>query len=114
MKSLQDWIRIYNKKAEPFKLEPGFLIDFLPDKGFMCWRVVGPIYEIDHLCTNDVKFFIGRMTAQAKELGCVKLRTQTLHDPAAFMRMTKAMPRFDLSGIRSNGKMYWVFEMEVV
>jgi hypothetical protein len=54
-----------------------------------------------------------RAAMAAREMNCIKLRTQTLHDPAAYMRLTGAKPRIDLSGVRNNGKFYWVFEKEV-
>jgi hypothetical protein len=50
----------------------------------------------------------------AKARGCKILRTATYRNPSAYMRLTKATPNLALSGIRANGKMYWIFEKVVI
>lgn len=113
MKTLNDWVKKYEAKAEKLDILPGFSLDYVPGKGFMCWKVIGRVFEIGHTCTNDVKFFENRAIEAAKEMGCVKIRTQTFRDPVAYRRLTGAIIRWDLSGVRPNGKMYWVFDKEV-
>jgi hypothetical protein len=49
----------------------------------------------------------------AKERGCKILRTATYRNPVAYMRLTKATPNIALSGIRPNGKFYWIFDKNV-
>lgn len=111
---LNDWIKKYEKKAEKFKVLPGFSIYYEPDKGFFCWKVIGNVFEVDHTCTNDVQHFYKVANDMAKEQGCILMRTQTFHNPSAYMRLSKARLNLELSGVRPNGKMYWVFEKEVI
>ncbi|WP_110953040.1 hypothetical protein [Anaerosinus massiliensis] len=112
--TLDDWIKRYEKKAEKFSLIPGFSIYYEPDKGFFCYKITGNVFEVDHTCTNDVKHLVTVAQYKAKKHNCKVIVTQTLHDPAVFMRLLKWNIRIDLSGIRDNGKMYWVFEKEVI
>lgn len=113
MKTLDEWIAQYEKKAEKFILLPGFKIYYKPDKGFFCWAKVGNVLEIDHSCTNNVNWAENCAITLAKQLGCILLRTATFHDPAAYMRLTKAKINLAESHVRANGKMYWIFEKEV-
>jgi len=111
---LNKWIEKYERKAEEFIVLPGFSLYFEPDKGFFLYAKIGNVFEVDATCTNDIHCFFDIANRMAKERGCTFMRTQTLHDPAAYMRLTKADINIALSGIRSNGKMYWVFERRVI
>lgn len=112
--TLEQWIAKYEQKAEKFILLPGFTIYYKPEKGFFCWRKTGDVLEIDHTCTNDHNWAETEAILIAKKHHCKLICTQTFCDPAAYMRLTKAKINISLSGIRPNGKMYWVFEKEVL
>lgn len=112
--TLNDWIAKYEQKAEKFVLLPGFSIHFEPDKGFFCWRVWQNVFEIDHTCTDDHAWAYNMVMQMAKERGCRLLRTATFRNPAAYMRLFKGTPNLALSGLRPNGKFYWIFEKEVI
>lgn len=112
--NLKKWIDKYEKEAEEFNLLPGFSIYFKPGKGFFCWKLFGSIIEIDHTCTNDIKDIDNTIVQIAKENDCKIIRTSTARNPAAYMRLTKATPNIALSGIRPNGKFYWIFERKVI
>ncbi|WP_196592416.1 hypothetical protein [Pectinatus frisingensis] len=107
---LRDWIKKYAKEAEPFNLADGFKIHFEQDKGFICYRVKDDIFEIDHTCTTDIRYFRDMSFRLTKELGCHTLRVMTMRNPASYVRVTKTHLNLKLSGIRPNGKWYWVFE----
>ena len=111
---LDDWIKKYEKKAEPFSIPSGFVLWFEPNKGFFLYAKNGDYLEIDATCTTDIKAIMAVANAKAKIYGCRFLRTQTHRDPIAYMRLTGATPDFGLSGHRDNGLMYWVFWKEVV
>ena len=111
---LQQWITKYEQEAEEFNLLPGFSIYFEPDKGFFCWHVFGGILEIDHTCTNDIQFMNNAANKIAKEHHCRILRTATFRNPAAYMRLQKVKLNLPLSGLRPNGKFYWIFEREAI
>ena len=53
----EQWIAKYEQKAEPFSMTPGYNLWFRSDKGFFLWRVKDGIFEIDHTCTNDIRYF---------------------------------------------------------
>lgn len=110
---LEDWITKYEKEAEKFELLLGFSVYYEPDKGFICWRAFKNILEIDHTCTNDIKWADAKCVELAKQHHCNILRTATKRNPSAYMRFTKATPNLSLSGVRPNGFMYWVFERPV-
>lgn len=112
--TLQEWKSKYEKEAEEFILLPGFTIYYEPDKGFFCWKKTGDYFEIDHTCTNNIRYIFNVMNDIAKNIGCKIIITSTKHDPAAFMRLLKCTPNIELSGIRPNGHMYWVMERRVV
>lgn len=107
---LYDWVKKYEDKAEKLIILPGFSIYFEPDKGFFYWKVANGVFEVDHTCTNDVHYFFEVANEMAKKRGCKLMRTATFRDPTAYMRLTKATPNFAYSGIRPNGKFYWIFE----
>lgn len=111
---LSDWVAKYEKKAEKLITLPGFQCYYETDKGFFYWKVFGDVFEIDHTCTNDVMYFIKVANDMAKKRGCKLMRTATFRDPAAYMRLTKNKPNISLSGIRPNGKFYWIFERDVI
>lgn len=111
--TLDEWIKKYEQEAEEFIKLPGFLTYYEPDKGFFCWAVVGDAFEIDHTCTNDGKWAYNTAYAMAKKRRCKILRTATFRDPAAYMRLFKCTPNLAISGIKPNGKFYWIFEKEV-
>ena len=112
--TLEDWIKKYEAKTEPFFIPEGFSCWFEPDKGFFLWKKTGEAFEVDACCTNDIKFLLKRMNAMARRINCKILITQTLHNPKAFARLMKAQVNLSLSGIRDNGRMYWVFMKGVV
>lgn len=111
---LKDWIIKYEKKTEKFSIPQGFVLYFEPDKGFFLYAKIGESFEIDATCTNDIHYFAAVANRMAKQRSCQFVRTQTFHDPAAYMRLTKADINISLSGVRSNNRMYWVFEKKVV
>lgn len=111
--TLLEWIEKYEKKAEPWDLQPGYSILYRSDKGFFNWRANGLAFDIDHTSTNDIKWMMDKASELAREHGCKFLRALTLHDPAAFMRLTGARLNMPLSGVRQNGTFYWCFEKEV-
>lgn len=111
--TLQQWITKYEQEAEEFNLLPGFSIYYEPDKGFFCWHVFGGILEIDHACTSDHSWLMDKLMQMAKENHCKILRTATKHNPASFMRLFKGRLNLSISGLRSNGLFYWIFEREV-
>ena len=111
---LSEWITKYEEKAEKFELLPGFSIYYEPDKGFFCWNVWRDVFEIDHCCTNDIKWADSKCVELAKQHHCKILRTAVKRDPSAYMRMTKATPNITLSGVRPNGEFYWIFERTVI
>lgn len=111
--TLQDWIAKYEKKAERFNIPPGFLLDYVPHKGFMVWRISGRVLEIYHTCTNDFAYWHDKAYEAAREAGCIKIRTNTARDPVAYMRKSKGNIRVDLSHAK-DGRFYWVFEQEVL
>ena len=108
--TLPEWITRYTARAEPFLPPAGYLTYYEPTQGFFLWRVFGNVFDIDAVCTNDWKKMYEVMNEMAKVRGCKILRTVTFHKPASFMRMLKTTPNLSLSGIRSNGKMYWCME----
>lgn len=110
---LSDWIKKYEAKAEKLIPLPGFAIYFEPEKGFFYWAVKDGVFEIDHTCTDDIMWAYKTAYSMAKKRLCKLLRTSTFRDPAAYMRLTKGTPNLALSGIRPNGKFYWVFQKEV-
>lgn len=112
--TLQQWINKYERKAESYVVIPGFSLYFEPNKGFFLYAKIGDAFEIDATCTNDIHHFADVANKMAKQRGCRFIRTQTFHDPAAYMRLTKADINISLSGVRSNGRMYWVFEKKVI
>jgi len=108
--TLTEWITLYESRAEPFIPLPNFLTYFSPDKGFFLWKVTGDAFEIDHTCTSDAHHMNKIANEMAKIRGCRLIRTATFRDPAAYMRFMKCVPNLSLSGIRPNGKFYWVME----
>jgi len=112
--TLQQWITKYEQKAEKFTLLSGFVIYFEPEHGFFCWKVTGNAFEIDHTCTNNIHWVHNKCMEMARWHGCKLLRTATMHNPAAYMRLIKVTPNIVLSGIRPNGKFYWIFEKGVI
>jgi hypothetical protein len=108
--TLQDWITKYEQEAEKLIIIPGFQCHYEPDKGFFYWAVVGDVFEIDHTCTNDITWAHDTAMQMAKVRLCRLLRTATHRNPAAYMRLTKGTPNLQFSGIRPNGKFYWVFD----
>ena len=111
---LDQWIKKYEAKTEPFFIPDGFSLWFEPDKGFFLWRKIDKAFCIDAFCTNDIRYLQQKANDIGKFMGCTFLSTQTLHNPAAFRRLTKADLNLALSGVRSNGRMYWVFEKTIV
>ncbi len=112
--TLIEWIKKYEKEAEPFKLLDGFKIYFEPSKGFFCWRIKNNIFEIDHTCTNDIRYFDMLTSKLAQKNKCALCRTMSMRNPASYVRITKTHLNLKLSGIRPNGYWYWVFEKEVI
>lgn len=112
--TFEQWVTKYEQKAEKYILLPGFSIYFEPDKGFFCWNVFRDVFEIDHTCTNDIKWAYGKCLEMAKQRNCILLRTATNRSPGSYMRLTKGIPNLSLSGVRANGKMYWIFEGRVI
>jgi hypothetical protein len=110
LNTLEDWVKKYEKKAEPFELKQGFSLYFNKRRGFFCYRAVGGVFEIDHTCTNNVKEIFQIANIMAKERSCNMVRTATYRDPAAYLRLLKGKINLSLSGLRPNGKFYWVFE----
>jgi hypothetical protein len=110
---MEEWIKKYESKAEKYIHLPGYQVYFEPDKGFFLYAQFGPVFEVDHVCTNDVKHMYKTANDMAKARGCTLLRTQTFHSPAPFMRLLKCTPNLTLSGIRPNGRMYWCMEKKV-
>jgi hypothetical protein len=112
--TLAQWIKKYEEKAEEYKLLPGFTVYYDPDKGFFCWRAWQDVFEVDHSCTNDYRYFNEVANNIAKMYRCNIMRTATYRDPVAYWRLQRGSGiNFALSGIRPNGKFYWVFEKEV-
>jgi hypothetical protein len=111
--NLQEWITKYEQEAEEFIKLPGFSIYHEPDKGFFYWNVLNGVFEIDHTCTNDIKWADNKCLEIAKQFKCRILRTAIKCNPAAYMRLTKSTPNIALSGIRPNGNFYWVMERAV-
>jgi len=111
---LKEWMEKYEAKAEPFSIPDGFVLYFEPNKGFFLWRKIDKAFCIDAFCTNDIHGLQQTANDMGKDLGCTFLSTQTLHNPLAFQRLTKATLNRKLSGVRSNGIMYWVFEKSIV
>jgi hypothetical protein len=110
---LAAWRKKYEEKAEKLIILPGFQLYYKPDKGFFYWAKTGHALEIDHTCTNDFKWAEQKAAELAREHNCSILRTSTHRDPAAYTRLTKAKINLSLSGIRPNGKFYWVFEKSI-
>lgn len=108
--NIKDWIKKYEKEAEPFSLADGFKIHFEPDKGFFCWCVKDGIFEVDHTCTNDIRYFRDMTYKMTRELGCHTLQVMTMRNPAAYIRTNKLHLNLKASGVRPNGKWYWAFE----
>ena len=111
--TLPEYIHRYEARAERFSLLPTFQIHFESEQGFFCWAKFGPVFEVDHVCTNNARYFYDVANEMAKVRGCVTLRTQTFHNPASFMRLLKCTPNLTLSGVRPNGRMYWTMEKKV-
>jgi hypothetical protein len=112
--TLQEWIIKYQDEAEEFIKLPGFSIYYEPDNGFFCWRACNGVLEVDHCCTNDAIYMNNKAIEFAKQMLSKTLRTATNRNPATYMRFMKCAPNLSLSGIRPNGKMYWVFERKVI
>jgi hypothetical protein len=110
---LEDWIAKYEQEAEKLIILPGFSCYYEPDKGFFYWHVWQNVFEVDHTCTNDIAHMFQVANDMAKLRGCTLMRTATKRDPVAYMRLTKAKPNLTFSGIRPNGRFYWVFERQV-
>jgi hypothetical protein len=112
--TFDEWKAKYEQKAEKLIVIPGFQCYFEPDKGFFYWHQFGDVFEIDHTCTDDFRHMVQVANNMAKERGCKIMRTATFRNPAVYMRFMKATPNLSLSGIRPNGKMYWIFEKVVI
>lgn len=107
---LSEWIKKYEKEAEPFALGDGFKIHFEPDKGFFCWRIKDGVFEVDHTCTDDIRYFRDLTYKMTKDNGCKALHVMTMRNPAAYIRCNHLHLNLKLSGYRPNGNWYWCFE----
>ena len=109
----EQWIAKYEQKAEPFSMTPGYNLWFRADKGFFLWRAQDGVLGISHTSTNDIQFMLGEMMKIAKCNNCILLRTATIHNPAAFIRLMGTHINLSRSAYH-NGRFYWFMEKEVV
>lgn len=111
--TMSAWIKKYEAKAEPYHKARGYTLRFDADNGFFLWRVFGDVLDISHTSTRDIRWMMRTAEVIAREHGCKMLRTRTLHNPAAFVRLTGAFLDLNLSYVYPNGIFYWTVDKEV-
>jgi hypothetical protein len=113
--TMDEWISLYECRAEKFYIPPDFKTFFKPEKGFFLWRVRShePVFEISHACTHDIAYLRIIANSMAKKFHCVLMRTRTYKNPAAYIRLTGAYLNLERSEVRPNGLFYWCMEKEV-
>ncbi len=114
MPTLEEWKQRYREKTgEEAVLAQDYQLTFDERHGFIMWKRNGQFFDIDHLCSDDHKWWRDKLVPFAKSLGCTHLRTLTKRSPAAFMRLTQCKVNVGLSGCRRNGQFYWALEKSV-
>ena len=110
-----EWIKKYEDKAEPYyELEPeGYTELFDPEKGYLYYKIEGNCITIGHCCTNDMYYWEKRVQEIANKYGCTTIKTITMRNPRAYIRMTGAHLDLINSGYRPNGLWYWAMERGV-
>ena len=112
-RTFQEWASYYERRAEPLEVPPGFSLLFEPENGFMYYRIEGDAVLVDHTATHDMDYWHERARKIARANGCHYVVTQTLRCPKAYARKSKAHLDLPRSGVRANGRFYWVFVEEV-
>ena len=111
--TMGEWVTIYEKKTEPYVLEPDCHVYFDPDCGFLTYLINGDILVLDHCCSDHMEWIHDAAKRIARDKGCHFLRTRTMRSPAAFCRHSHAHLDVEQSGYRRNGIFYWVFEERI-
>ena len=118
--TFEEYVKIYEKKAEPYTLEPGYTLYFDENHGFITYKKMKDTLLVDHCCSiNDLPWMIKKAQEIAKEQGCIYLATQTCRSARAYIRrgapsvMKEWHLDLSLSGYRKNGKFYWCFIVKI-
>jgi hypothetical protein len=106
-----EWIEKYQKKAETFYEDPDFKEIYVPDKGFMCYKFDDDgTLHLGHTCTNDMEYWRKVAYDLARKQGNGRIKTITMRNPAAYIKMTGTHLDLSDSGYRPNGIWYWAME----
>lgn len=111
--TFQEWASYYERRAEPLEKPPGYSLLFEPENGFMYYRIEGDAVLVDHTATHDMDYWHERARKIARANGKRYVVTQTIRCPKAYARKSKAHLDLLRSGVRANGRFYWVFVEEV-
>jgi len=91
-KSLDDWIKIYNKKIpEGFKRDERFALFYLPEKGFAEVADVGKMIMVNQLC-GEFKFWRWFAESLAQKLGYTHAGTICIRNIKPYIRMAGFVP----------------------
>jgi len=112
-KTFGEWVVWFEKRSgETFATRPGFNLEFNPNRGFMLWRNLVDVFEIDQTATDDWEFW-GRWVAnKGKELGCKRVITSVRREPESYARLTGG--RIILKGIDDQGRDVALIEWNAV
>ena len=110
---MNDWLKIYEKKAEEYYDAPDYVKITDPEKGFLCYKIKDRVLYLGHTCTNDMSFFERKVIKIAKAEHCKKIKTITMRNPRAYIRMTHGHLILSESGYRPNGLWYWSMERDI-
>ena len=88
MKTLDEWIALYEKKTgEAFQNKEGFRLFFLPERGFCQMRVDGKLLVLSQVC-GDGQFWIDHSQIMASVTGCNAVGTFAVRkNIEAFIRL---------------------------
>ena len=115
---MEEWLKRYEDKAEPWKLGEGYRMFFDEEKGLIDYAIAEDDGErafiIGNCSTKDMAWFYSWCKAKAEEEGCTVMYTSTMRNPKAYVRKAwsfGARPHLDIkrSGKHPNGKFYWIF-----
>lgn len=117
MGNLNEYIAVYERKAEPYEDMPGYTMEHDDEYGFFSWKKDGDILDIGHTC-GDMRKIHQRIMWRAKGLDCYRVTTRTPRNPAAYLRRCHMLGidahlNLKKSGYLGNGRWYWFMEGDV-